>query len=114
MRSIPLRTVDVTVFGASKPAPLKYAGLILGVLSQPHHQRGMDLAELARATAIIRIVQKADADGLDAVVLEDADWTYLAARIVDFNGWTLIHEAIVDFADAIKSAPPHDPNMPPA
>jgi hypothetical protein len=109
MRSIPLRVVEVVPFGASAPEPFKYADAILGVLSHPHAERGMNLTEMQQAVSIIGAVKKADADGADAVYLEEADWAYLQQRVAETK-WRMVDPAIVAFGEAIRTAETFDPN----
>jgi hypothetical protein len=101
-RKIPLKTLDMGQYGPQFEGGLKYSEMLLGVLRQGQ-QSGFSADELISIMAVIEPIKKADADGEDCVILEDAQYTTLRGRLDAFR-FSLAHEAMVQFIGDVRGA----------
>ncbi|HEY1299238.1 MAG TPA: hypothetical protein VGF07_02000 [Stellaceae bacterium] len=111
LRQIPLKIVEFSGPTGQKLPDLHYSEALVVIAKAP--QGGLAGDEIDTALAIEAAVSSAVDAGRDAVLLDDAQWGWLAERVRQ-NRWpfaSAVFKALI--ADVVEAAP-FDPNRKPA
>lgn len=101
-RKIPLKSVELSTFDQSSNGTVSYAELLLGVL-RANQPGGFSADELLEVLAVADEVKAADSGGLEAVLLEDAQYAVLLDRVNKFR-FAVAHEAVGQFIRDVRQA----------
>jgi hypothetical protein len=100
------QTVEAEVIKEAEPVELDYADSLLNVLDMPPSQTGFNGKILRERLPIIHKIERAQAEGADQLLLEDAQHKLLTPLVETYPGFRYQHQAILDFIEDVKCAPP--------
>lgn len=101
-RKIELKTVPLTMPGATEAQRFGYANQIVEMLRQPQGQQGVSMAEMLEVMPVLAKFQ--DIGDAKVLILEDAHYDIVMARLATFR-FPFVDQVIVTFIEDLKAAP---------
>jgi hypothetical protein len=110
MRRVPLDIVDLVGPSGNLLPKLHYSEALVLIAKVPQGGIGMDEMEMDRALAIEAAIASATKQESPAVLLEEADWSWLVEKI-KANRWPFASCAYKTLIASVAAAERVDPNL---